>query len=179
MEGIFEGHIQCHEHYAEDLWEQLFGCAGISGALCCLMYQMPFIYQNSRHFSVHCVWILEMKLLYIKIQRYQKAAVTFISPGLQEEGGQLDMGGGGAPEGLDLWRKYCFGEFSRNMICWACFAFYSASIGWEIRWHVSTFSIEDEFSWGHRSIRWQICPVTGKTSLLPHNTGVETTQKNT
>lgn len=44
-----------------------------------------------------------MKLLYIKIQSYQKGAVTFFSPALQiYKEGQLDVGGGGAPEGLEL-----------------------------------------------------------------------------
>jgi len=44
-----------------------------------------------------------MKLLYIKIQRYQKGAVTFFSPGLQTyKEGQLDVGRQGAAEGLGL-----------------------------------------------------------------------------
>lgn len=38
--------------------------------------------------------------------------VIFISAGLQiYEEGQLDVGGEGAQERVDIWRKYLFGEF--------------------------------------------------------------------
>lgn len=70
------------------------------------MYQMPFIYQHSRHLSVHCVQLLEMKLLYIKIQKHQEGAVTFFSPGLHiYEEGQLDTGRGraGSLKEILLW----------------------------------------------------------------------------
>lgn len=64
---FFESHIQCHQYYRENLYKELFVCAGISVAVYCSVYQVAFSYKSSMHLSALWVHIQEMNFLYAKI----------------------------------------------------------------------------------------------------------------